>query len=246
MKDFNNHFQRFPVDYFEDIENIPMHENYFTPILIKLRSLINNQNARILDVGCGTGLFTSPLALWGFSNLYGVDGSREIVDLAISRGFKEVNIISDLSSSCLPYDSDFFDVIICKDVLEHLIDPLYAVREITRVLRSDGILLVHVPNHFPLVGRFKFLFENDLDTFKFFPNSTRFNFPHIRFFEFYEFCKLFNESGYEIIFDLSYFFPVVPILNRFSLLKPIVSTIVRRWPNQFAGGFTMILKNIRV
>lgn len=242
MKASNNNYERFSSNYFDDIENSFDDENYFTPVLIQLKKLINDKNQKILDVGCGTGLFTSSLVSWGFTNVHGVDGSCEVIDRALKRGYKDVKIVHDLSVSSLPYESNSIDIIICKDVLEHLVDPIYAVKEITRILRPDGLFLVHVPNHFPLIGRLIFLFKNEIDTFKYFPKSTRFNFPHLRFFEFYEFLDTFENLGYKIIQDLSHLFPVVPFLNRYTFSKQLVKSIVERWPNQFAGGFTLIVQ----
>ena len=78
--------------------------------------------------------------------------------------------INDFSKDKLKIQDNFFDLIICKDVFEHLINPNHLVKEIHRILKPNGLLLSHVPNHFPLWGRLKFLIENNLDTFRIFPN----------------------------------------------------------------------------
>ena len=100
-----------------------------------------------------------------------------------------------------------------------------------------------MPNHFPLYGRLKFVLTNNLDTFNYFPGASRFNFPHIRFFEHRGFLTACNENGFSLVSDLSYLFPVIPLLNRFKFLQPLIRVVVSRFPNQFAGGFTLVLVN---
>ena len=54
-------------------------------------------------------------------------------------------------TSC-PFKSESVDAIICKDVLEHVIDPLSAVREMHRVLKTGGLLYCSVPFLHPYHG----------------------------------------------------------------------------------------------
>lgn len=232
----------FESKYFDDIDSISDTDNYFLPVLNFVRRFVNFDEARVLDVGCGTGIFLSPLVSWGCNELYGVDGYTDVADRAIQRGYKDVVAVQDLSSSPLPFGDEIFDVVICKDVFEHLVFPDYTLKEITRTLKKGGFFILHVPNHFPLYGRLKFLLTNNLDTFNYFPGATRFNFPHIRFFEHREFLGTCVQNGYSLVKDLSFLFPVVPFINRFVFLQPLVKFAVDRWPNQFAGGFTLVLE----
>ncbi|HKV37761.1 MAG TPA: class I SAM-dependent methyltransferase, partial [Blastocatellia bacterium] len=50
----------------------------------------------------------------------------------------------DLSSAAFP--DEFFDVVMLWHVLEHLVDPMAVVRETRRILKSDGVLALEVPN----------------------------------------------------------------------------------------------------
>lgn len=234
--------QHFESKYFDDIDTISESNNYFLPVLKSVALTIDVSKAKILDVGCGTGLFMSPLVKWGCTELYGVDGPTDYAGRALERGYKEVKFVDDLCSSKLPYEDNTFDLIVCKDVFEHLLDPVFALDEIRRVLRPGGKLLLHVPNHFPLYGRVKFVFTNNMDTFSFFPDSSRWSFPHIRFYEYNDSIKLLSEHGFSVVEDLSHHFPVIPILVRFSVFKSFCKSLVSKFPNQFAGGFTHFLE----
>jgi SAM-dependent methyltransferase len=234
--------QHFDSKYFDDIDTISESDNYFLPVLKDVASMVNLQTSKVLDVGCGTGLFMSPFISWGCKDIYGVDGPTDCADRATKRGYKEVKFVDDLCEDRLPYDDNSFDLVVCKDVFEHLLNPVHSLDEIRRVLKPGGHLLLHVPNHFPLYGRVKFLFTNNLDTFSFFPGSSRWTFPHIRFYEHQDSVKLLADKGMVMATDLSCHFPVVPFLVRFSIFKSFCKGLVKKYPNQFAGGFTFLLK----
>jgi SAM-dependent methyltransferase len=100
---------------------------------------------RVLDAGCGSGrLFTYDLR--GRASLVvGVDLSADVV--------QNPNVDSPLRANltALPFASETFDLIICKHVLEHLEQPDSAFRELARVLRPQGRLLILTPNRFHYV-----------------------------------------------------------------------------------------------
>jgi len=97
-------------------------------------------NPRILDVGCGTGANLKMLAAHGRAE--GVDISSQAVDFCRQRGLDSVKL-GPIEQ--LPYGDGSFDLVTALDVIEHLDDDVAGLREIRRVLRRDGRLLVFVP-----------------------------------------------------------------------------------------------------
>jgi len=75
----------------------------------------------------------------GCNDFFGVDGPTQFSERAIQRGYKEVRIVDDLSSCPLPFQEESFDFIVCKDVFEHLLDPIYALKSIKCVLNKMDI-----------------------------------------------------------------------------------------------------------
>lgn len=234
----------FATKYFEDIDLVSESNNYFTPVLNEVLPLLDIRTARVLDVGCGTGIFLKPMITAGCKQLFGVDGPQSFTERAIRRGYKEVSIIKDLNTDALPGASGDFDLVVCKDVFEHLLNPAHALSEIGRVLKPGGLLLLHVPNHFPLVGRLKFLFSNDIDTFGFFPGESRWTFPHVRFYEYNDSMRVLAAHGFSLVLDLSHHFQAIPVFSRCKATHWLGKILVRHFPSQFAAGFTFLAKKV--
>jgi len=106
----------------------------------KICTTLNNPNPRILDVGCGTGANLKMLAAYGRAE--GVDISPQAVQFCRQRGLDSVKLGA---IEHLPYESDSFELVTALDVVEHLDDDVAGLREMRRVLRRDGRLLLFVP-----------------------------------------------------------------------------------------------------
>jgi SAM-dependent methyltransferase len=98
------------------------------------------EHARILDAGCGSGRNMVELARYGA--VTGVELSGTSVELARERGVGEVLEGSVMDT---PFDEGTFDLTVSLDVIEHLQDDVGALRELRRVTRPGGALLVTVP-----------------------------------------------------------------------------------------------------
>ncbi len=203
--------EHFDNKFIDDIDE-KIGDNYFSPVLDYVFDQIKAND--VCDIGCGNGVFTGDLKQRINCNLIGVDSNKYALDQAQKLDFDKLIQVNDFTKDKLPIDSASIDLVICKDVLEHLIDPLFLTNEISRILKTNGYFLVHVPNHFPIWGRLKFVLTNDIDTFNYFPSSSRYDFPHIRFFTLSSVKKLLSVSGFQVIENLSFFFVQPPLLHR--------------------------------
>ncbi len=98
------------------------------------------ESPRMLDVGCGTGANLEMLA--GFGVAEGVDVSAEALEFCNSRGLRNVK---QGEAEKLPYGDSTFDLVTGLDVVEHLDDDLGGLREMYRVLKPGGSVLLFVP-----------------------------------------------------------------------------------------------------
>jgi SAM-dependent methyltransferase len=106
----------------------------------KICKPLDKADPRILDVGCGTGANLKMLATCGRAE--GVDISPQAVEFCRQRGLDSVKLGA---VEHLPYESDSFELVTALDVIEHLDDDVAGLREMRRVLRCDGRLLLFVP-----------------------------------------------------------------------------------------------------
>jgi ubiquinone/menaquinone biosynthesis C-methylase UbiE len=100
----------------------------------------NRAAVRILDVGCGTGANAD-----AFSRLaptVGIDSSMDALHFCQRRGIKAVTL-SPVEQ--LPFACGAFDIVTALDVLEHTDDDLLCLREIHRVSKRSGLVLITVP-----------------------------------------------------------------------------------------------------
>jgi ubiquinone/menaquinone biosynthesis C-methylase UbiE len=106
---------------------------------------------RLLEIGYGSGVFMPELARFA-DELYGIDIHQMTGRVAESlAGF---NINAQLFSGSaveMPFDDDFFDCMVAVSALEFVDDLGAACREIKRVLKPDGALIVVTPGHSPVV-----------------------------------------------------------------------------------------------
>lgn len=94
------------------------------------------------DLGCGTGQFAALLAP-GVSRVIAVDDSREMLDAARRRLGNVTNVeVREGALESLPIEDGTLDAAVMVLVLHHLVDPLQALRDAARVLKSGGRLLV--------------------------------------------------------------------------------------------------------
>lgn len=96
----------------------------------------------VLDIGCGTGVNSERVAAAGHS-VVGVDLSREAIGKYHARRFD--GLVCDIEAG-LPFAAGTFDAALWSEVIEHIVNPEVALREIRRVLRPGGELVLSTPN----------------------------------------------------------------------------------------------------
>ncbi|QIL88915.1 methyltransferase domain-containing protein [Microbulbifer sp. SH-1] len=112
---------------------------------------------RVLDLGCGEGRHAIHLLITDAVDIFAVDLSQRDIRTACDKAqpFMAAGnvsgrvqfVVSDALR--LPFSDDFFDVVICSEVLEHIEDYEGVLNEITRVLKPAGIFAATVPAFFP-------------------------------------------------------------------------------------------------
>lgn len=113
-------------------------------------------NNKILDFGCGNGVFLDKLKEMGYKNLYGADIANYLKN-------KEYEFqVVDMNKENFKWEDNFFDVITAFQVLEHLENYFLIIQEASRVLKPGGLFIFSVPNQFNIFYRMKFLLTGNI------------------------------------------------------------------------------------
>ena len=99
---------------------------------------LSDKNQKIIDIGCGTGLVGLELSKLGYTSFDGVDISKEMIDIAISRGYRSL-FLGNLNES-LPLESNSYDAALCVGVFTHGHVGPSRLEELTRVIKPEGLV----------------------------------------------------------------------------------------------------------
>lgn len=140
------------AEHWETITTGPGKEHILFPAVQALLPALDEK--RILDAGCGDGLYSAWLAEQG-GDVTGIDFSTQMVEVARDRYGNDVDFEQADLTDEIPAEDGSFDLVLCQHVFSHLPDLDSALSEFARVLRPGGelVLSTHHPFHDFLVTR---------------------------------------------------------------------------------------------
>jgi ubiquinone/menaquinone biosynthesis C-methylase UbiE len=109
-----------------------------------------DEESDVLDLGAGAGIVEAMNMKGKVRRICGIDLDPRVVDNA----FLDEGIVCDANH--IPYPDQSFDVVSSDNVFEHLEQPELVLKEVCRVLRPNGLLLVKTPNtahYMPMISR---------------------------------------------------------------------------------------------
>ena len=120
-------------------------DKYYSYERPEILSRIKEYPIRVLDVGCGNGALGSSIRKkYPKCNVIGIEFSENAVNNAVNK-LDEVLILNlnELNPDDIKGE---FDLIICADVIEHLLDPEYCLNVLRSKLTSNGKMILSIPN----------------------------------------------------------------------------------------------------
>ena len=97
---------------------------------------------RLLDVGCGTGVLLQQLSeAYPEARLYGVDAAPEMLEIAHKKIPPSIELYQGWAEH-LPFDTGQFDLVVSCNMFHYSHQPMAALREMKRVLRASGRLIL--------------------------------------------------------------------------------------------------------
>ncbi len=134
----------------------------------------------LLDVGTGSAFFAE-IALKRGWNVYGTELTDETIHQAEQKGVKMAKgKLEDLA-----FEPDFFDLVVCIEVIEHVSFPVNFVKEIQHALRKGGAVYISTPNFNSLLRR---RLKGQFDVIEY-PN-------HLSYFTAKTLSRLFTSNGF--------------------------------------------------
>ena len=121
----------------------------------------SNKDACVLDIGCGLGTTTQYLGN-EYKTVIGIDYSLKFCKHSkelVKPGNSSVYVNSD--ACFLPIKNECVDAILAYAMIEHLYDVGKALEEMHRVLKKDGIILIHMPNLLSPLRPIKAIFSRE-------------------------------------------------------------------------------------
>ncbi len=148
----DSYYQKYyQTDYYNESSNNRTVINMFLKLLGRysldqkqknvLKYMPHDQKLKILDIGCGDGVFLHELDGEKFEK-YGVEIHKKGIELSRKRGLT----VYDKGITEIDFGKKRFDVITLLHVLEHLENPISVFKKIHTILRDDGVLLFSTPN----------------------------------------------------------------------------------------------------
>jgi SAM-dependent methyltransferase len=158
------------------------------------------EGGRVLENGCGIGAYVAKLRQFN-PHVFGLDYEFE----RVAEGGKTLDKLICAAGEALPYPNHTFDVVVSNEVIEHVQDDAASLREIVRVLRQGGRLVLFCPNRwYPvethgIYWRGRYLFGN-IPLVNYLPDSLRNKLaPHVRVYTGRRLRKLFTGLPVKII-----------------------------------------------
>lgn len=143
-------------------QHLEEHDNYWASVLSlkyslpvtpafqkRLAWILSNVRGSILDCGCNDGTFSIEMARRGH-DVVGVDILPRLIararESALTEGVVDSVRFEVMNIERLRFPRGTFDTVVMTETLEHLIKPRRALKEVAKVLKADGTLLLSVPN----------------------------------------------------------------------------------------------------
>lgn len=163
---------------------------YFEANRHEVASLLPSSYSKVLEIGCASGGFSGHLVLpceyWGIEpNPTAASAARDRLHRVLIGTYDEV-------ASQLP--DGYFDLVVCNDVIEHMVDHDAFLQRIKKKMTSSGVIIGSIPNIRHITALAKLLIAKDWP----YSDSGILDRTHLRFFTEKSLRRTFDSHGYRI------------------------------------------------
>lgn len=203
-------------------------DDYYGNPRVDFLTWVSPRGTRALDIGCGAGAFGRTLRHMGFAYLAGI----EIAPEAAARARETYDLIHEMPvEEAVPRISETFDLIICADVLEHLVDPWSVANDLRRLAHGETVLAVSIPN----IRYWRALARLAVGKGFAYETSGIFDSTHLRFFTPADAKQMLREAGWT---------PRrvgAPPPGHLLAFRQLVRDVTRQWTSQWTARQTWLV-----
>lgn len=156
----------------------------------EMLALIPARRSTVLEVGCGEGRFAASIP--GVTETWGVEPDAGAAAIAGRRLSHVLQSTFDAAKEKLP--QAYFDVIVCNDVIEHLVDHDQFLEDAKVLLATGGVLVASIPNVRHYLNLFELLVARDWE----YREAGILDRTHLRFFTARSLRRTLRQHGYRI------------------------------------------------
>jgi 2-polyprenyl-3-methyl-5-hydroxy-6-metoxy-1,4-benzoquinol methylase len=184
--EFNFYYEKMSkweqVNLDNESENNLKYKKHFEDMLYFILPYSKNRDIKILDIGCSTGGFLNEFKNQGYKNLLGLDPSENCIKIT-----KQLYDINGVANNIFLFNTrEYYDLITCSAVLEHIVDVNEFIKKCSSLLAEDGILFIEVPN------------ANKFKDYVYTP-FQQFSIEHIQYFTINSLQNLLSKNNFKII-----------------------------------------------
>lgn len=165
-------------------------DSYYAATRSDMVRFIDLPPTTLLEIGCGTGNFAN-----NFPNVeyWGIEPNAEMAKRASAVAGRKI-LCGTYEAVAKNIPDDYFDIVVCNDVIEHLLDPIGFLTDIQRKLHSQGKLVASIPNIRYAPFLFDLVFRGEFE----YAESGLLDYTHLHFFTHKSFKKMALQCGWKV------------------------------------------------
>lgn len=171
--------------------------------------LLTGYPKKILDLGCASGHITNLIKKkFKVAEVFGIDVSKLFIEYA-KKKYKNIKFIC-ADGHKIPFPDKYFNLVVCTETLEHVLSPKIVMKEIKRVLRDDGEIIIEMDSG-------SFFFSIVWYLWKKIGRGKVWKDAHISYFNKMKLKTLINQTGFLITNEVNFNFGMAVFFKAIKL-----------------------------